>query len=644
MNLCRSGILVLALLLPLLAATPRPCPAQPAPPMLVKQARDMAARERTDPTTAANAAHRLRELQALCGAMRFSGAFTGLERLCPPQAMASMMQAQSAGHSEATATLLSPCLLALGTVTPPSGTAAPGPAPAAGQPQGPSYPPIAASPPAAGRMPPGSLPPTGFRPGQAVPPGQPGQPRQLGQPGAPAAGPMARPPAKEPVAVSVDLPTTAAQLFVTPAVAVGAPGQQPDFRTTTVAASGRTARITLTDVPVFLEESTPKTTPPTPAQRQASPFGAHPATFRGETPPFALAADLGLGWHRAVAWWVDIQSDADLTAGRFDFSRLDAQLSGLPPGLQVMLTIMLPARLRQDQPGGAPGMPGPLVVKADGEWTLGPAPAAYDAFVKALVTRYGKRPPAGVARVACWQFENELDLSRARSDAPGYARLLARTSALIKAVDPKATVLIGGVSGEDFSRNFEAYYQPVLRLLAGKGFDAFDIHFFGRAGDYRELAAMVGQTRQALDAAGFARTPIWMTETATYSGAPATPPGLPPQSEEEQAAELIRRAVYALGLGIRKVFWAMVREGFHHQNNMFDHVGLTTDPRVTPEAPQGRPKAAYAAYRLLCAKLAGLDSLPTRLPLGPDVFAYRFTGPGGRAVIVAWADPRPEAR
>ena len=501
----------------------------------------MAARERTDPTTAGNAAHRLRELQGLFGAMRFSKAFTGLERICSPQSLAAMMQAESAGHSETTAKLLSPCLLALGTIPAPAETGTPGPGPGPGQGQGPSYPPIPPGPPMAGRPGPGSPPPPGFQPGQpgqhpGQHPGQPGQqgqpgmPRQPGPPGAQASGPTPRPPARKPVAVSVELPTTADAIFVTPAVAVGISRQQPDARAATVAALGRTARITLTDIPVFIEESAPQTTPPTPAQRQASPFGAHPATFRGETPPFALAADLGIGWHRAVAWWVDIQSDADLAAGRFDFSRLDAQLAGLPPGMQVMLTIMLPTRLRQDQGGGAPGRPAPLAVKADGNWTLGPPPAAYDAFVKALVNRYGKHPPAGIPRVSCWQFENELDLSRARSDAAGYAALLTRTATLIKAVDPKAMVLIGGVSGEDFSRNFEAYYQPVLRLLAGKGFDAFDIHFFGRAGDYRELAALYGQTRQALDAAGFARTPIWMTETGTYSGAPAAPPGLPPQS------------------------------------------------------------------------------------------------------------------
>ena len=228
-------------------------------------------------------------------------------------------------------------------------------------------------------------------------------PRQPGPPGAQASGPTPRPPTQKPVAVSVELSTTADALFVTPAVAVGISSrQQADVRAATVAALGRTARITLTDIPVFIEESAPQTTSPTPAQRQASPFGAHPATFRGENPPFALAADLGIGWHRAVAWWVDIQSDADLAAGRFDFSRLDAQLAGLPPGMQVMLTIMLPTRLRQDQAGGgAPGQPAPLAVKADGNWTLGPPPAAYDAFVKALVNRYGKRPPAGVPRVSC---------------------------------------------------------------------------------------------------------------------------------------------------------------------------------------------------------------------------------------------------
>ncbi len=562
------------------------------------QARQLAARERAEPTTAVSAAARLRELQDLLGAMRFSGAFTGLEQVCPQAALAAMMREQAAGRPEAVAPLLSPCLLAMGTM---------------------------------GRL--------------DATPGQPQTGPRAGAPGpAPATAAVAPRP---PIAVTVELPTTARQLTVSPAVpavSIGTAGAAPDFPATVVTPRAGRARLTLTDTPAYIEE-TPREAPPSPAERLRSPFGAHPATFRGENPPFALARDLGLGWHRGVAWWVDIQSDADLPAGRFDFSRLDAELAAMGPDMRAVLTIMLPARLRQDAGRGPAGAGGPPAVKADGSWELGPPLTAYDAFVKALVARYGLRPPAGVPRVSSWQFENELDLSRARNDAAGYAALLSRTSRLIKSVDPKATVLAAGVSGEDFERNFQAYYVPMLRALKGRGFDVFDLHSFGRAGDYKELAAMTGAARRALDAAGFSRVPLWLTETATYSGAPTAPPGLPPQTEADQAAELVRRGVYALSLGVQKVFWAMVREGFHFRNGIFDHVGLTTDARVSPGRPDGSPKLAFFTYRRLCAKLAGCDVRPERLALGPDVQAYRFRAPGGRTVLVAWADPeaRPTA-
>ena len=84
--------------------------------MLLDQARRLAARERAEPTTAADAAARLRELQDLFGAMRLTGAFTGLEQICPPASLAAMMRELAAGRPEALPPLLSPCLLALGSL------------------------------------------------------------------------------------------------------------------------------------------------------------------------------------------------------------------------------------------------------------------------------------------------------------------------------------------------------------------------------------------------------------------------------------------------------------------------------------------------------------------------------------------------
>jgi O-antigen ligase len=475
----------------------------------------------------------------------------------------------------------------------------------------------------------------------------------------------------EALATLASLPVESATVAVTPLVPRAAEGQAvrdfvAAFPVRRLAAADGVVRLALTGDPICVEEGEAVLYPPQPGLR--SPWGVHPATFRGEDPPFALARDLGLGWHRgATAWWLEIQSEEDIARGAFKFEAMDRELGLMPPGMEALVNIMLPERLAGDRargagmrppggggplgapgpgagpppwmggapgrpPGGAPSMgpPGGRGATATGAWQLRHGEEAYLRFVRALATRYdGSHGPA----VDFWQFENEPEMSRAGGDWEGYAHLQKITYQAIKEANPAAQVLMGGLA-VDFPQGFDRFFAPALASLQGGYLDIFDFHHYGAAEDWRQLPALYANLRQGLDSLGYARVPIWMTECGTYSGQPARPP-LPFQTEREQARSLVKRLTYALNLGAEKIFWAWgIMEGFHRNGHFFDHTGLVYDGQGPGP---GAKKLAYHAFKMLNRKITGEVESLGRLDLEAGVVALAFRVEG-RRVYVLWAD------
>ncbi|MBI4831185.1 MAG: hypothetical protein HY801_06455, partial [Candidatus Lindowbacteria bacterium] len=135
-------------------------------------------------------------------------------------------------------------------------------------------------------------------------------------------------------------------------------------------------------------------------------------------------------------------------------------------------------------------------------------------------------------------------------------------------------------------------------------FDAFDIHWFGSAlnNDYFGIRAVVDEVRNLLAAHGYGATPIWATETATYSD---TPEGWSTQTQIEQARDLAKRLIYYRSLDIGKIFWTPLIE-FHEwkgiPNQYFDNTGLINNPQNDGDSSE---KKAYFTYQFLASKLDG---------------------------------------
>ena len=373
---------------------------------------------------------------------------------------------------------------------------------------------------------------------------------------------------------------------------------------------------------------------------EGSPFGFHPASVPpdiGGGDPFGPAKEIGVRWHRppVYAFWFLVQKTwEDYVEGRFRWEGLDRIVASVPRGINILWNLSARFYTR-------PGSFLPRDIEG------------FKRYVKEVVERYdgdGFKDAPGSPIVKYWQIENEPNLAwlwRKQGTPEEYAQLLLAAYEAAKEANPGCKVLIGGVGGgpgegpDSSLYGFRHFYVPVLEALRGRGFDIFDYHWYGNArGDYKRFERVYREVRRALDKYGFEDAEIWVTEMSTYSGKPR---GHPYQSEEEQAADLVKRYIFSLWLGVKKVFWAFgLAEGFKHDDGYFDHTGLIYDGLGSDDRGRGVRKLAFYAYKVMTQKLEGSDwDNVRRLQTGEgSVLAFEFKNPRApkRRVIVVWWD------
>ncbi len=387
-------------------------------------------------------------------------------------------------------------------------------------------------------------------------------------------------------------------------------------------------KVNISSIPVFIEEGQAAAFK-APSERAGdairSPFGGQPtAEYKACNSHYN---DVGVKWiryaGRTMAW--DLRESAP---GEFDWAEPDDLVSDAYRNkANIVLTVRSFNRRDQPSPKG-PKAPADL----DG----------YLNFLTKAVEHYDRNPV-----VDYWQIENEVDRGGFWGDTPeNYAKLLKASYKAIKKANPNAKVLIAGASDVG---GFYRFYVPVLEALRAiqdrpgeRYFDIFDVHWYGNAGDYREmegrdLPGFVKDIKRTLSDYGYGGTPVWFTETATHTGRPVGFSGvsLPEQDETAQAAELVKRYVYFLANGVQKVFWAEMVEEPGKRNFYFENVGLITNPRNCNDSYK---KLAYFSYMSLIGKLEGSQWEKTeRLDLGGNVYAYRFLK-NGKRICVLWCD------
>jgi len=331
------------------------------------------------------------------------------------------------------------------------------------------------------------------------------------------------------------------------------------------------------------------------AAAAGGPVGCFPATydFKLKALGFKYAVEAGVQWHRNAvpALWLLAQPTAEARAkGAFDWALLDA-VCGFPnPGLKVVWNLT---------PWG-PGAPVGSFTYSEDQWKR---------FVQAVVERYdgdGLDDSPTEAELHTWVVANDANLLGVPKAT--YAKLLQATTSAARKADSKATLLVGAAGASPAKaagavQAFQQYTAPVLKQAGPQAFDGLMLELFGNAkGDYLELDALVQAAKTALAEAGAKDKQLWLT-TGTWSGTCKNAKG--EQTEAEQAADLCKRVVHALYLGVDHLFWAYgLVEGYRHQDTFFDHTGLIYDGRGTGDKGAGHKKAGFYTLALLNAELA----------------------------------------
>jgi hypothetical protein len=167
-------------------------------------------------------------------------------------------------------------------------------------------------------------------------------------------------------------------------------------------------------------------------------------------------------------------------------------------------------------------------------------PEAVDAYARFV----GGLAAEGRGRVAGWEIWNEQDapewwagappVDGVAKDATAYTALLRASASAVRRADPRAPVILGGLTGNDFR-----FLADVYRHGGRGAFDAVAVHtdtacsLGGPAGYLRDLDGRINQfsflayreVRRTMVANGDARRPIWMTELGWSTTTATCPSG-----------------------------------------------------------------------------------------------------------------------
>jgi hypothetical protein len=222
-------------------------------------------------------------------------------------------------------------------------------------------------------------------------------------------------------------------------------------------------------------------------QAQVSPYGICAHVSRGgdheiAAQQFARMNEAGIGWARTDFDWTSVQR---AQGAAFDFARFDKTVQLANAAKITILPI-----LDYDTPWARP------VIDHLDDWR---------SYVRAIVTRYKDQ-------LRYWEVWNEPDLKQFWRQDPNpaeYAILLKATYEEIKRIDPKLTVLLGGLSGIPVE-----YIEGVYKAGGKNFFDIMNVHpyRYPAAPEVQPLVDDLKKLRGLMARYGDADKPVWITE------------------------------------------------------------------------------------------------------------------------------------
>ena len=301
---------------------------------------------------------------------------------------------------------------------------------------------------------------------------------------------------------------------------------------------------------------------------------------------------------------------------------------------------------------------------------------AYGKFLRELVKHVNSYVPGW--KVLYWSIDNEhadlfaeaychgrgqaMNPSCGKDAAMAYARLLEYSSRTIRAVDPQAKIVLGGVPGNTPDEEFELYWKPILKTLQekrwGGAFDFFDYHNFNVIQNYE--AGTCGKNldffKKMLAEVGFADKPRLDQgrRHALWLGSRGEEPTSPPKTDGGRASGISHQEIRPLAAdGSPLILWGTVveTEFRNRRHDTYCHNGLVyngipeksqcdpTKEDPCPDPGYGVKKLSDDAFKFFMERFKDADwSKLSVVKSGDDsVHVYRLEA-RGKPVFIVWRD------
>lgn len=346
--------------------------------------------------------------------------------------------------------------------------------------------------------------------------------------------------------------------------------------------------------------------------------------------------DSGTTWIRIPVRWIDAEPER-LTPKVYDWSAIDRALSAATPGphqFRIIGTVYYAPVWAVPDPYHARA-----VLNDD-------ALPDFAQFTAALAARYSGNTP-GLPVVTHWEFYNEPDITTEPGGIPlwgdngdKYAQMLAAVYPAVKAGNPNAQVLFGGIAydafvdqGGTFVREF---LDDVLAAGGGNYFDIMNFHFYpGFSPQWTGqpwpasgpgLLAKATFIRNKLENEYGVYKPMVITESGWYSDSPPSAPSSP----EIQARHVVKLYAQSMAADIDIMIWWML----HDAGIGYNDTGL-----VTNGAPIVR-KLAFDVYQHMTEQMdtaVFVQQLPASATGNPAFEVYQFADSiSNQTLYIAW--------
>jgi hypothetical protein len=313
---------------------------------------------------------------------------------------------------------------------------------------------------------------------------------------------------------------------------------------------------------------------------------------------FAAVAATGAKWTTLDIDWNSIQGDGP-DSFRWNRATDRAVLNARAHGLTIVGVAAYAPRWART--GGC--------ASGDEAHCLPRNAADYGRFLLAAAARYGSRSdnPSLRGSITVWQIWNEAnhqEFARPRPDLDLYTAMVKSASAGIKAVDPTATVIVGGFAPAPDSPD-GTEYEPAtfLRGLYARGaqgyFDAVGHHPYAYPFNPLEPQSWNAYTQTiglhaVMTEHGDGAKKVWGTEVGAPTGSDGTALSESEQGQWVHDYLLGWNTVYRSFTG--PLIWLSLRDSGTNPRNRSENMGLMHRNRA--------PKLGYTAFRM--AMLAGV--------------------------------------